>query len=89
MPALYAGSGVEVIGKEQGYGKKLKDEYGTNDYHRPSDEFDRKKWVLDGAIQDIELLYALGLRLAATSKWPQWKNGSEFKSIREKSLALK
>ena len=89
VPALYAGSGVEVIGKEQGYGKKLKDEYGTNDYHRPSDEFDRKKWVLDGAIQDIELLYALGLRLAATSKWPQWKNGSEFKSIREKSLALK
>lgn len=89
VPALYAGSGIEVIGKEKGYGKKLKDEYGTNDYHKPSDEYDEKTWVLEGAIQDLELIYYLGLRLASTEKWPQWKPGSEFKAIREKKLMVK
>jgi Zn-dependent M28 family amino/carboxypeptidase len=88
VPALYAGSGIEVIGKEKGYGKKLKDEYGTNNYHKPSDEYD-KTWVLEGAIQDVELIYNLGQRLASIEKWPQWKPGSEFKAIREKNLIVK
>ena len=89
VPALYAGSGTVVIGKEKGYGKKLKDEYGTNDYHKPSDEFNEKTWVLDGAIEDLELLYKLGQRIAAAENWPGWRNKSEFKAIREKSLVKK
>jgi len=35
VPALYAGSGIDLIGKEKGYGKKLKDEYSSKYYHRP------------------------------------------------------
>jgi Zn-dependent M28 family amino/carboxypeptidase len=89
VPALYAGSGVVVIGKEKGYGKKLKDEYGLNDYHKPSDEFDKKTWVLDGAIEDLQLLYILGQRIATMETWPGWKEKSEFKPIREKALARK
>jgi len=89
VPALYAGSGVVVIGKEKGYGKKLNDEYGLNNYHKPSDEFNEKTWVLDGAIEDLQLIYSLGQRIAAAEKWPGWKEKSEFKTIREKSLAQK
>ena len=89
VPALYAGSGVELIGKEKGYGKKLKDEYGSKNYHRPSDEYDAKTWTLDGAIEDLELIFKVGQKLASTEEWPQWKPGSEFKAIREKSLANK
>lgn len=86
IPALYAGSGIEVIGKEKGYGKKMNDAYGAKNYHRPSDEFDEKAWVLDGALEDLGLIFALGQRIASTEKWPGWKTGSEFKAIREKSL---
>ena len=86
VPALYAGSGIEVIGKEKGYGKKMKDEYASKNYHRPSDEFDDKTWVLEGALQDLGLIYAVGQKIASAEKWPQWKMGSEFKAIREKSL---
>ena len=87
VPALYAGAGVEVIGKEKGYGKKMKDEYGNKNYHRPSDEYDPETWTLEGAISDLQLIYNLGQRLAATEEWPQWKPGSEFKTIREKYMA--
>ena len=86
VPALYAGSGIDLIGKEKGYGKKLKDEYSSKNYHRPSDEFNDKTWTLEGAIQDLGLIYTVGQRIASEEKWPQWKAGSEFKAIREKSL---
>lgn len=89
VPALYAGSGIDIIGKEKGYGKKMKDEYSSKNYHRPSDEFDAKNWVMEGALQDLGLIYAVGQRIASTEKWPGWKTGSEFKAIREKSLLQK
>lgn len=89
VPALYAGSGVDVTGKEKGYGKKLKDEYGSKNYHRPSDEYDDNTWILDGAIEDTELIYNVGQRLSSAEKWPQWKKGSEFKVAREKMMIHK
>ena len=64
----------------------MKDEYSSKNYHRPSDEFDVATWVLDGAIQDLQLLFQVGKRLSYSESWPQWKEGSEFRAIREKSL---
>jgi Zn-dependent M28 family amino/carboxypeptidase len=88
VPALYTSSGIEVIGKDEGYGKKMEDEYTANDYHAPSDQYNAG-WVLDGAIEDLVLLFQVGKRLAFTEKWPGWKDGSEFKALREKSIAGK
>ncbi|MBI1343476.1 MAG: M28 family peptidase [Terrimonas sp.] len=82
VPALYTGSGINVIGKEKGYGKKKDDEYNAKHYHRPSDEFN-DSWILDGAIDDLQLLFKVGKRLAYSEEWPKWKEGSEFKALRE------
>lgn len=84
IPALYTSSGIDVIGKESGYGKKMEDEYTEKNYHAPSDEYDAATWNLDGAIDDLQLLFRVGRRLAFDKKWPEWKTGSEFKAIREK-----
>jgi Zn-dependent M28 family amino/carboxypeptidase len=85
VPALYTSSGIEVLGEDDDYGKKIKEQYNTRDYHRPSDEFN-SNWRLDGAIDDLQLLYKVGQRLAVAKKWPVWKPGSEFKAIRDESL---
>jgi Zn-dependent M28 family amino/carboxypeptidase len=84
IPALYTSSGINVTGKDSAYGKKMEDEYTLNNYHRPSDEYDPATWVLDGAIEDLKLLFQVGKRLAFADKWPEWKEGSEFRTIREK-----
>ncbi len=84
IPALYTESGTQVIGKDENYGKKKGEEYTEKNYHRPSDEYDPNTWVLDGAIEDLKLFFQVGLRAANTTTWPQWKEGSEFKAIREK-----
>ncbi|HEX2629099.1 MAG TPA: M28 family metallopeptidase [Chitinophagaceae bacterium] len=86
VPALYTSNGVEVIDKDSSYGKKIRDTYTAEHYHRPSDEYDAATWVLDGAIADLKLLFQVGKRLAFTSKWPEWKQDSEFKIVREKAL---
>ncbi|MEO5561992.1 MAG: M28 family metallopeptidase [Chitinophagaceae bacterium] len=85
VPALYTSSGIDIIGKAAGYGKKEKDDYTANHYHRPSDEYN-STWVLDGAIEDLQLLFGVGKRLSYADKWPEWKEQSEFRATREKSL---
>jgi Zn-dependent M28 family amino/carboxypeptidase len=82
IPALYLETGIDVVGKGKEYGKKLADEYTAKNYHRPSDEIDAT-WTLEGAIKDLKLLFQVGKRLVFQEKWPQWKEGSEFKALRK------
>jgi Zn-dependent M28 family amino/carboxypeptidase len=87
VPALYIENGLDVAGKGKEYGKKLTEAYTEKNYHRPSDEYDATTWKLDGAIADLKLLYLVGSQLAAGHDWPGWKEGSEFKLMREKMAA--
>jgi Zn-dependent M28 family amino/carboxypeptidase len=83
IPALYTKKGVQIIGKSTEYAEQLEKQYRDNDYHRPSDEI-KPEWNLNGAIEDLKLLLNVGKRLAFETSFVQWKEGSEFKAIREK-----
>jgi len=85
VPALDTDDGVEYLGKPAGYGKQKKDEYTANDYHAPSDEV-KPDWDLSGFAEEAKLLMAVGYRVAMADKFPDWKPGNEFKSIRDRSL---
>ena len=89
VPALYIEHGIDVIGKGKEYGHKMEEEYNTNRYHAPSDEYDPKTWSLDGAIDDLKLIFMVTKRIDSQEKIPGWKNGSEFKAIRDASLNKK
>ena len=79
---MYAKSGVDFIGKGKAYGEKLKDDYTTNHYHRPSDQID-SSWTYEGGLEELKLLFLVGKRVSVAGINPKWKPGSEFKSIRE------
>ena len=83
IPALYIKDGNDVVGKGKEFGQKIKDEYTAKNYHQPSDEYDAAAWTMAGAVHDLKLIYKVGHRLAFEEKWPQWKEGSEFKALRE------
>jgi Zn-dependent M28 family amino/carboxypeptidase len=84
IPALYTSTGTIVLGKDSGYGKQVLDDYTKNHYHRPSDEYTPQSWTLEGAIDDLQLLFKVGKKISSTEKWPEWKTDSEFKAIRDK-----
>jgi Zn-dependent M28 family amino/carboxypeptidase len=86
VPAFDPDSGMEFIGKPEGYGKQKRDEYTKNDYHSPSDEV-KPDWDLAGAAEDGKLFLAMGYRVANADKFPEWKAGNEFKAVRDKALA--
>jgi Zn-dependent M28 family amino/carboxypeptidase len=85
VPALYTDTGVEFIGKPPEYSKQKRDEYTNRDYHQPSDEI-KADWDLSGAVDDAQLLVAVGYRVANADKYPEWKPGNEFRAKQEAML---
>ena len=42
---------------------------------------------VSGAVQDMQLFFTMGYRVANAAKFPEWRPGNEFRAIREKQLA--
>ena len=85
VPALYIDEGTEYTGKAAGYGQEKRDDWTARLYHKPQDEVD-PSWDMAGAIADLRLLYYVGREVADGETWPTWKDGTEFKAVREASL---
>ncbi|MBI5364161.1 MAG: M28 family peptidase [Planctomycetes bacterium] len=86
VPSLYADGGEDVIGRPEGWGHQKAEDFTAKDYHQVSDEV-KLDWDLSGAAQDMELLLAVGARVAHDATWPAWKPASEFRARRESMLA--
>jgi Zn-dependent M28 family amino/carboxypeptidase len=84
VPGLYTHSGKDFIGKPAGFGRQKLDEYIANDYHKVSDEI-KPGWDLSGMAEDVRLFFEVGLRVANEARFPEWKQGSEFRKLREPS----
>ena len=53
-------------------------------YHQTCDAWGAD-WDLRGAAQDVGLFQTIGTKLANSRLWPEWRDGSEFKSVRAES----
>ncbi|MCC8424952.1 M28 family metallopeptidase [Mucilaginibacter sp. UR6-11] len=82
VPSITIGGGIDNVEKGKEYGKKKQEEYIAVRYHQPADQFD-STWNLDGGLEDIELIFKIGKRLAFETSFPQWNAGSEFKKLRK------
>lgn len=83
IPALYASGGYDHIAQGKEYARGKADDYTANRYHQPSDEYRPELWSLEGVVQDAQLFFYIGKRLANEKTFPKWKEGSEFKGIRD------
>ncbi|WP_339710824.1 M28 family metallopeptidase [uncultured Kriegella sp.] len=86
IPALYASGSFEDFVHDKEFIKKMNDDYLTNKYHQPSDEYDPLTTELSGIQFDAQLFYQIGLKLANEDYFPKWYSGSEFKAIRNEKL---
>jgi Zn-dependent M28 family amino/carboxypeptidase len=86
IPALYTETGEDNVAKGAAWGKAQKEDYVKNRYHAPADNFEPSKWDFSGMVEDLRLLFDVGYRLSNETTFPGWKEGSEFKAIREKSM---
>jgi Zn-dependent M28 family amino/carboxypeptidase len=85
VPALDINVGSESTLHGAAWGKQQQKKYNANNYHQPSDNYS-PDMNADGMAQVANLLFNIGNQLANESTFPGWKNGSEFKAAREKSM---
>jgi Zn-dependent M28 family amino/carboxypeptidase len=84
VPMIYFDSGEDMVEGGVAAGRAAAEDYTTNRYHAPQDEFD-PTWKWEGAIEDLALNYQMGRTLAESSNWPNWYPSAEFRGIRDKS----
>jgi Zn-dependent M28 family amino/carboxypeptidase len=82
--ALAGAYDLQSGGREAG--ERWLNDFTTTCYHQACDAWS-PGWNLAGAVQEAELFYAIGARLANGRSWPRWKSGSEFGKVREESAA--
>jgi Zn-dependent M28 family amino/carboxypeptidase len=81
VPGLYFKGGLDFVGREPGWGKKVTEEWVATHYHQPSDEWN-EGWNFDGMIEDTQLGFFAGLAVADTDAMPAWTPGDEFARLR-------
>jgi hypothetical protein len=78
-------NGAESTAHGEAWGKAQQKEYGDKRYHQPSDNYS-PGMDAGGMAEVANMLFKVGDKLANESTFPGWKNGSEFKAVREKSM---
>ncbi len=86
VPSAYLDAGTEVAGKPEGWAREQQEGWLKAHYHQPSDDL-TDEWDLAGAIEDAQLLFFLGAKVADAPTLPEWRPGDEFEPARNKALA--
>jgi Zn-dependent M28 family amino/carboxypeptidase len=82
VPMLYPWHGYDDRERGVAYGMQKAEEYIEKDYHRVTDEYDLS-WDVSGALEDMEMYFKTGLDIANSDDWPNWKEGTEFRAVRD------
>ncbi|MEM7762719.1 MAG: M28 family metallopeptidase [Pseudomonadota bacterium] len=84
VPVLYAKAGVDHREKGREYGLAAAAKHTAERYHQPSDEI-HDGWDWRGMQEDLELYLGVARVVARSDAWPQWREGNEFKGVRDAS----
>jgi len=82
VPAVSFESGNDLVAGGTAAGEAAAKAYTRDRYHQPADEWSAD-WNLAGMARDLDLVYAVGARLANSREWPNWSADSEFRAARD------
>ncbi len=77
VPSLNVESGTNYVGQDKEAAQKRFEEFNTLHYHQPSDNFD-PNWRYDGFVQNVEVSFAVGMKVSNAKKMPAYKTTDEF-----------
>ncbi len=89
VPALFARGNCDHREHGKEWALKKEKDWLTNFYHKPTDQYNSETWTFVGIVDDAKLFFKIGYELSNESTFPNWKEGSEFKAIREKQMGNK
>ena len=86
VPMLYIDSGVDLVEGGVPAGEAFAKSYTDERYHKPADEYDAS-WNLAGIEADVKVASEVISRLANSTDWPNWRDGNEFRALRDAQRA--
>ncbi|HEY8163968.1 MAG TPA: M28 family metallopeptidase [Gemmatimonadaceae bacterium] len=89
VPMLYMDSGIDLLNGGTAAGQAADEAYRRDRYHQPADEYNAATWNLSGIAEDVGVLHQLGLQLANSRDWPNYRTTSEFRPVRDRSAATR
>lgn len=84
VPALMPWTGRDFVEGGIAAGRPYYEAEMAKYYHQLKDEW-RPDYDFTAALQNLDLLYRLGLTVADGTTWPAWKPTAEFNAIRDRS----
>ncbi len=84
VPALYVKTGIDDVDGGPAMGQAREADYVARRYHQVGDNYEPGV-QLGGGLEVVDLLYAIGSRLANETSFPDWNVGSEFRAARDRS----
>ena len=81
VPALYAKAGLDDSARGPAWGRAQFEDYFAHRYRQPTDKYSAD-WDVRGALEELQLYYEVGNRLARSRRFPRWYPNSEFRSSR-------
>ncbi|WP_428062377.1 M28 family peptidase [Brevundimonas sp.] len=84
VPALMPWTGRDFVEGGIEAGKPYYEGQMERYYHKLTDEW-RADYDFTAALQNLDLLYRLGLTVADSESWPAWKPTAEFNAIRDRT----
>jgi Zn-dependent M28 family amino/carboxypeptidase len=85
VPAAYIEAGTDVRGRSPGWGRKQQEAWEAAHYHQPSDDL-TDDWDFSGGVEDAQLLFYLGVKVANAPLAPVFRPGDEFEAARKQAL---
>ena len=85
VPMIYPKAGINHTSLGPEHMAQQNKDYTAQRYHTPEDEI-LDSWDLAGLVEDLQLYFRFGLEISNGDHWPKWREGNEFKAIRESSL---
>ena len=85
VPGLSAGGGTKPLNEVESeintrIGKRV-----AQCYHQLCDEY-ADDWGWNGTKEDLQLYFTVGYLLSNEGKWPNWYEGTEFRSLRDNMM---
>jgi Zn-dependent M28 family amino/carboxypeptidase len=84
VPALYVKGGIDHLEGGRAQGQAVLDDYVKNRYHKAADNYD-PTWDLRGVVKDLQAMYLVGDALVGSRAWPNYREGTEFRAVRDAS----
>ena len=76
VPSILAGGGRDYVDPARHEAKPK-----VYRYHQPNDEYDESWWDFDGAMENLNLMFSIGLVICNNDEMPKWTPQADFQRM--------